>query len=41
MSDLGILKKIAELENSRVEQDAKINALMKMVQDIQKDKKAE
>ena len=34
-------EKIAELENSRVEQDAKIDALMKMVQDIQKGKKVE
>ena len=34
-------EKIAELENSRVEQDAKIDALMKMAQDIQKGKKVE
>ena len=34
-------EKIAELENSRVEQDAKIDALMKMMQDIQKGKKVE
>ena len=29
-------EKIAELENSRAEQDAKIDALMKMMQDIQR-----
>ena len=34
-------EKIAELENIRVEQDAKIDALMKMAQDIQKGKKVE
>ena len=34
-------EKIAELENSRAEQDAKIDALMKMMQDIQKGKKTE
>ena len=34
-------EKIAELENSTVEQDAKIDALMKMAQDIQKGKKVE